>query len=58
MSDIDTEGYSAAYRDGRWRIIDRFSVVCQPALTWPDHASARKHADKMNAAVIAGRFKP
>lgn len=53
----DTEGYSAAYRGGYWIIVNRFSVAVPKALTWPDYKAARKQADKMNAAVIAGRFK-
>lgn len=53
----DTEGYAAAYRDGRWRIINRFGVVVKQALTWPTYKDARKRADLLNEAVFAGQFK-
>lgn len=57
MSGPDTEGYAAAYRDGHWRIINRFGVVVEQALTWPTYQDALKRADKLNEAVFAGRFK-
>lgn len=53
----DTEGYTAVIRNVFWCIADCFGVVEPRAGVFPDYKSARKHADKMNAAVIAGRFK-